>query len=208
MNSEAWTYGMLAIPLVFDGSVPVWEKGRPLYQELKAGLSKTERYLFFEIDTQDMTIYHKVMREFLIMDIDVYVHASKRGFHFYSVKKLPIKVWAEKLKQMLREYNPAWVGLALRLLPNKYQDEGECWLSDSRVFCWHDPGRPCEQRYELEYIKKAIDYGAKHYNITGRYHPETTKPVQMLQKKYAIVRYPFDEAKRTKATPAEEIIKT
>lgn len=89
---------------------------------LRPKLYSSWRYLFWEIDTQDNDMMERVLDVYQFYNLPVYVHKTMRGYHFLSVKPIPLDIFAQAIKQ-LRDTNPAYPPITLRIKHNKYIGE-------------------------------------------------------------------------------------
>lgn len=80
------------------------------------------RYLFYELDTTEQEIVDNVLAVYTNLNLPVYAHRTMRGYHFLSVYPIPIEDWKIALTG-IRDYNPAYPPITLRIKPNKYIGE-------------------------------------------------------------------------------------
>ena len=82
------------------------------------------RYLFWEIDNQDMNNVKSVLEVYSSLHLPVYVHKTLRGYHFLSVKPIQEHIWNNAIKN-LRYSNETYPPITLRINPNKYIGESD-----------------------------------------------------------------------------------
>ena len=104
-----------------------FEKTDPKYEDY--------RFLFFETDKpyvqQD---YTDILKVYDSHNLDLLVHnTGGGGQHFISPTVITVKEWKEMI-DILRDINPRFPALVLRILPNKYVDERQQWFKSKDVF--------------------------------------------------------------------------
>jgi len=115
-----FTKGIVNLPLLFDskGNKIMIEKNGKIKPKVKDGL----RYLFWEIDNQDVQLLQEVLLIYRYFECPVYYHRSMRGYHFLSLKELTIKAWSKAIID-LRPTNDMYPPITLRIKANKYKNE-------------------------------------------------------------------------------------
>jgi hypothetical protein len=120
------------------------------FRTLKPRLISGYRYLFWEIDNQDEQTLNNVMNLYTMLKLPVYIHKSYRGYHFLSVKPIEKILWNYSITH-LRETNPRFPPVTLRVLANKYEGELDYY---KQGFCYY----PNDKLHkDTEYLKKFIE---------------------------------------------------
>jgi hypothetical protein len=138
------------------------------FRTLKPRLISEYRYLFWEIDNQEEQILNRVMSLYRVLRLPVYIHKSFRGYHFLSVKPIEKTIWNYAI-QHLRDTNPRFPPVTLRILANKYPNEIEYY---KQGFCYYPDDKIHK---DTEYLKKFIE----------------NQDVLSLENYYMIVFYPL-----------------
>ncbi len=107
-----------------------FEKSDPKYDDY--------RFLFFETDKPYVQEdYTSILNVYDSYNLDLFVHnTGGGGQHFISPTIITVKEWKVMIDQ-LRDINPRFPALVLRILPNKYVNEMKKWEQSKDVFC-HD----------------------------------------------------------------------
>ena len=86
------------------------------------------RFVFFETDIPyNQENYNKIIRTYEHHNLDLLVHSTgSGGQHFISPTVVIKSEWKEIMFE-LKDINPSFPRLCLRLLPNKYVDEDKIW---------------------------------------------------------------------------------
>ena len=98
-----------------------FEKKDPKYNDY--------RFLFFETDKPYVQEdYSKIIKVYDSHKLDLLVHnTGGGGQHFISPTIITVEEWKNCIDS-LKEINPRFPALVLRILPNKYVDEDKKWL--------------------------------------------------------------------------------
>jgi hypothetical protein len=145
-TTEVWTSGITNVPL---------------------GTNRSARYTFFELDTKDLDKLHFVLDVYRANLGSVYVHELLSGYHFYNFTPID-KVAHGRIVNIMKFLNPFCPLTVLRIIPNKWQNEGKYWSKG------YVEGKDTK---ELEEFRTCIE--------TGDYNS--------IKKKYEVVTYPFEE---------------
>lgn len=116
-TNQRFTKGIVNLPLIFNhnGEKIIEENGKPK-------VMKGFRYLFWEIDNQDLQLLQEVLLVYRHYGLSVYYHKSMRGYHFFSLKPMEIGLWSKAVTD-LRPTNEMYPPITLRIKPNKYVNE-------------------------------------------------------------------------------------
>ena len=89
----------------------------------------TYRFFFFETDKPyNQEHYTRIIKTYESHNLDLLVHnTGGGGLHFASPTLISVHEWKEMMDE-LKDINPRFPGLCLRLIPNKYVDEYELWF--------------------------------------------------------------------------------
>ncbi len=92
------------------------------FRQLRPKLNSSFRYLFWEIDNQEIMELEKVIALYKTMRLPLIVHKTMRGYHFISVKPITKDLWNYAIT-ILRPTNESYPPITLRVLANKYDNE-------------------------------------------------------------------------------------
>lgn len=92
------------------------------FRSLKPKLFSNWRYLFWEIDNQELENLNIVTEIYRELRLPYYCHKTMRGYHFISVKPILKDIWQNAIS-LLRPTNESFPPVTLRVLANKYYHE-------------------------------------------------------------------------------------
>lgn len=125
-----------------------------------------DRYLFFELDTLDPSDFFKVIAVYKRERLPVYYHRTLRGWHFLSVKPIPVERHNALLAE-LKPLNTSCPHVTLRIRSNKWIGEGEVWSgSGIEAPALHSDTLRLREMVEKQDIKKlAGKYFIVYYDL-------------------------------------------
>ena len=85
---------------------------------------KNKKLFFFEIDTHDQQLVHRILHVYYENKLTVLYHKTKMGFHFISPTLITLEKWKNCHNELL-EINPKFPQICLRIMGNKYPNEYE-----------------------------------------------------------------------------------
>lgn len=190
---ENWTYGIINIPLLYghnnrNGINPrtIIKKvahNAKCYRNPYPALDKSQRYLWFESDTDTPYEHYKILDYFKTSGIDVYYHGTMKGTHYITLQLLPLNQYEDIIEHLKEYFDNGTFYYSLRIIPNKWQDEIVVWYKGGI----EDNGSGHIK--QLRYIQQAMNQPyVFNYNRTV---PNT---VQMLSNMFCISRYEFKGA--------------
>lgn len=140
------------------------------YRTLKPKLNSDWKYLFWEIDNQDIQTLNYVLQVYATNNLPVYYHKSMRGYHFFSLKPITNDLWKSIIPK-LRPTNLDYPPVTLRLKANKYVGELEIFREGNmQLFAPHSDTIAFKNLLEQQNIDK-------------------------LRENYLVVFYPFPKQK-------------
>lgn len=122
------------------------------------------RFLLFEIDTKDFSIVKRVLRIYEKYNLSVYYHETANGFHFISLSAMTKEEHSKAIRE-IKYLNPLCPLIALRIKPNKWENEKLYWKNGAIVNneCMETLERLSKFRFWLEH--GMIGLIGKHYRI-------------------------------------------
>lgn len=195
-TKENWTWGIVNIPLLFghnnrNGVNPktiirkVAHNAR-CYDKPYYALDKSKRYLWFENDSLDQMFHYRVLAFYSTSGIDVYWHRTAKGFHYITMYLMPRDEYEALIKQMKERFTNGTFYYSLRIVPNKWQNEGMLWT----IGMIQNNGSGHVK--QLQYIKRAIEQP-----YVFDYGRTKNKCVEMLDNMFCLSRYQFKKHLRT-----------
>lgn len=190
---ENWTYGIINIPLLYGHNNRHGVNPRTIIKKVAhnakcyrtpfPALDKSQRYLWFESDTDTPYEHYKILDYFERYDIDVYWHRTMKGYHYITLHLMPLQKYEDTINALKEEFNNGTFYYSLRIIPNKWENEESVWY----VGTIENNGSGHIK--QLQYIQQAINQPyVFNYNRTI---PNT---VQMLNNMFCISRYEFKGA--------------
>jgi len=189
-TNENWTWGIVNIPLLYghDNRLGVNPKtiirkvahNARCYSKPYYALDKSQRYLWYELDTTDITQHIRVLDLFASYGIDVYHHRTMKGFHYITMHLMYRLEYETFINRLKNEYNNGTFFYSLRIIPNKWMGEQPLW------FCGHIHLNGSNHEKELKYVQSAIEQP-----YVFNYNRTIPKTVQMLDNMFCISRYQF-----------------
>jgi lauroyl/myristoyl acyltransferase len=147
------------------------------FRTLKPRLISGYRYLFWEIDNQDEQTLNNVMHLYNMLKLPVYVHKSYRGYHFLSVKPIEKLLWNYAIVH-LRETNPRFPPVTLRVLANKYKGELDYY---KQGFCYYPEDMiHRDTRYLQKYIEQQDIIALEYYYMIVFYRLPNQKQLDNM----------------------------
>ncbi len=98
------------------------------------------RFFFFETDKPyNQEHFTRIIKTYESHRLDLLIHnTGGGGQHFISPTLITVKEWKRMIDE-LKDINPRFPALVLRLIPNKYVDEAEVWRK-SKVYTFEGSG--------------------------------------------------------------------
>ena len=97
----------------------VWRNFKSLYPKFESKW----RYFFWELDGLGVSNKDEILSIYKALRLPVYYHKTMGGYHFLSVKPIPLDTFKQIITQV-RMTNISFPAITLRIKPNKYVDEG------------------------------------------------------------------------------------
>jgi len=117
------------------------------------------KYLYWEVDTHDNTIFETVIDVYRFLQLPVYIHKTMQGFHFICVKPIEKERWQFAIQQ-LRHTNDKYPPITLRIKPNKY-------VNEEKIF---NDGFIMSEKYHAD-TKQLRDWiVSQNFNKIGEYY--------------------------------------
>lgn len=192
-TKENWTYGIINIPLLYGHNNRLGVNPRTImrkfahnarcYNKPFPALDKRYRYLWFELDTDDIGQHLQVLYFFKMNKIDVFWHRTAKGYHYITMKLYPVDQYQTIIDYLKEQYTNMTFSYSLRIIPNKWINESSVWYNGEVI----DNGS--NDFIKLRRIQKAINQPyIFNYNRTI---PNT---VELLDNIFCISRYEFKGA--------------
>lgn len=137
----------------------VWRNWKSLYPKFETQW----RYFFWELDGASVNEKDNIIEIYKSLRLPVYVHKTMGGYHFLSVKPIPLTTFQDIVSQV-RKTNVSFPAITLRIMSNKYIDELEIFndgyiISDVlhndtfelRNCIYHQNIEPLLQKYQIVY---------------------------------------------------------
>lgn len=192
-TKENWTYGIINIPLLYGHNNRLGVNPRTIirkvahnarcYHKPFPALDKRYRYLWFELDVNDIEQHKEVLAMFAENNLDVYWHRTMKGFHYITLKLYHKDVYDMLIDGLKKEFNNMTFSYSLRIIPNKWQNEVGVWYIGDII------NNGSGHIKQLQYIQNAIN---KPYVFN--YNRTIPKTVELLDNMFCISRYEFKGA--------------
>lgn len=191
-TKENWTYGIINIPLLFGHNNRLGVNPKTIlrkvahnakcYRHPYPALDKSQRYLWFELDVNDIAEHNKVLDFFATSGIDVYWHKTMKGYHYITLALLLRERYDHYVSVLKEDFNNGTFYYSLRIVPNKWQNE----ISPIVWYCGDIVDNGSGHLKQLRYIQQSVNQP-----YIFNYNRTKPKTVEMLENMLYISRYEF-----------------
>lgn len=191
-TKENWTYGIINIPLLYGHNNKHGVNPRTIirkvahnakcYHKPFPALDKRYRYLWFELDVNDVSQHQAVLYEFAMNHIDVFWHKTMKGYHYITMHLLPKDEYDITMNYLKSHFDNLTFSYSLRIVPNKWKGE----ISPIVWYLGSIENNGSNHTKQLQYIQSAIN--KPYFFDYNRTIPNT---VQLLDNMFCVSRYEF-----------------
>ena len=189
-TKENWTYGIINIPLLYGHNNRLGVNPRTILRKFAhnakcygkpfPALDKRFRYMWFELDTQNIGQHKAVLYYFQQNKIDVYWHRTAKGYHYITLWQLSKEQYDIHMNYLKDYFDNLTFSYSLRIIPNKWQNEIGVWYESDIILNGSGHSK------QLAYIKHSINQ-----LYVFNYNRTIPKTVAMLDNMFCISRYEF-----------------